>query len=226
MLPNLQSLSSLVIAGCTAADSLEYLRGLQQLTSLDLGSLIFEQGSDQTHYFKHLSALTNLKQLAVPNTRLDVQDLNTLSGLSGLQELNIAGCSNLGLTEGPLPDFKGLFTGLTQLTALQVSLQTGDALLLQLNMSRASLSLRALAKLPLEAVRIWKDSFPVAGQLLAARQGHVVPLDTLAGIYEAHHERGNGVDFVPHIIRRAMVQASTMYQDHEEHHGSFLVPII
>ena len=127
LLVHLQQLASLNLSGCVIEDSLQCFGGLAQLSSLNMNTANFERVEHHTlsgvinHYeFAHLWALTNLRRLALPNVALHPKHLADLGTLRTLQELNIAGCDSVNLSNSQA--CAELFAGLTNLTALQMSM--------------------------------------------------------------------------------------------------------
>ena len=227
MLPFLQRLANLSLADCHARGALKDIRKLKQLTSLDLASisLAHTAGPPQMSY---LSAMKSLKRLALPNVDGDTSWLHRLKSLRKLQELNLAGCANASLNNvaiGPLLE------NLTCLTALQISLQenilfASSIELLGLNMRWLSASLGAAAALPLEALRLWEAEFPCRRAFMQSTQVAADVLNKLEGIFEAHQSSFDGINYALSMLKRAMLQATALFQEHDPHCGSFLVPLI
>ena len=119
MLALMQHLSSLTLSKCTLADSLDYLRQLLPLTSLDIGGSSFRSAEQPhtPHALTSLAHMTNLRQLSLPNTVINPATLSAIAQLhASLQALNIAGCDGVGCQD------LALLVALTQLTQLQLSL--------------------------------------------------------------------------------------------------------
>lgn len=81
---------------------------------------------------------------------MTAEDLELVGTMRSLQELNVAGCSAAALSAGHV----SMLTGLTGLTALQLSLQ--QRLDPQFWLRNVIMGLGALAALPLEVVRVWR----------------------------------------------------------------------
>ena len=235
----LQQLASLNLAGCVVEDSPQCFASLGQLSSLDLNSAAFvPAGVAAMEYLSlreelpaiyrsrlqaglnSLAALTNLRRLALPNVALYPEHLASMGALHTLRELNIASCEDVNLRNGPA--CAELFSGLTNLTALQVSLHAIDfsysssdhqALRAKLFQDMPA-SLMALAALPLEALRVWQSKFPLkTAPYGIALKWHQMDVDDLAGTF-GRYTAENSLDFqFPVTLKRAMVQAATMYQE-------------
>lgn len=239
LLEHLQQLVHLNLTGCVIEDSLQCFGSLSRLTSLDLNSAAFDPGRSNNQEVLHipkleipavcrqrlqdgLASLTSLKRLALPNVDLHPEHLPCLGALHHLQELNIAGCEDVNLRDGPA--CAELFAGLTNLTALQLSLHAANFPYTSIESEQPALrvsmfqhmssGLMALAALPLEALRIWQSVFPFKpasyGVALKWRQ---MAADSLAATFERYIAE-NGLNFhFPVNVKRAMVQASTLYQE-------------
>lgn len=217
-------LVSLMLGACRIEDGASFLSNLQNLTSLDL--LTMSMSYSQMLAF---TSLTQLKQLAVPSNMLASETLSAVGSLVTLQELNVAGCPNAALNQ-PKIDF---LTGLTCLTALQVCLQNvrwDQNLQVRQGIDfpqQVSDSLQALARLPLEILRIWEYCFlgrsrfknlVVAPGYSTMSSGMLARALNASAPSECFH--------VPKSIQRAMVQASQFHQEYRwPDNGAFFLPL-